>query len=132
MSYWKSSASRIFTWRTLVSALLAVVILKTGDARAAGSSQEENHAKATQDLVVTLSGLTAYSEFQEIRAALMKTEGMDKVVIDQEAPGFVMLKASYAGEAHGLIESLETYFPKKYTIKEKNLPNHQTEISITK
>jgi hypothetical protein len=131
MSYWKSNVSKTFTSWALAS---VCVFLLGGVVRvyAAGTSLEENHAKATQDLVVTLSGLTAYSEFQEIRAALTKTEGVDKIAVDQEAPGFVMLRVSYAGEARGLIDSLETFFPKKYAIQEKNLPNHQTEISITK
>ncbi|HSA60096.1 MAG TPA: hypothetical protein VLJ37_10480 [bacterium] len=85
----------------------------------------------TVDLAVTLSGITSFQDFQELRAGLLKSEGVSKVNLVSEAPGLITLNVTYAGEAVSLIDKLSSFFPKKYNMKEKRLPGGGTEVSVT-
>lgn len=127
---WRSKGSKIFGW-WLASLLLAVPTLF-----AQGQGEKEpgtlnDHLGATTRIAVTLSGIASYNDFLEIRTALAKTEGVDRVILETEAPGLITMTVRYAGEARGLIESLSTFFPKKYKITEKNLRSG-SELNITK
>lgn len=124
MWFWRSRGSKIFAW-WLASLLL------TAFAAFAQEGREENHLGATTRIGVTLAGITSYNDYLEIRTALAKTDGVDRVVLDTEAPGLITMTVRYAGEARGLIESLSTFFPKKYKITEKNLKTG-SELNITK
>ena len=62
---------------------------------------------------------------------MTKTDGVDTVAVETEAPGLVTLSVRYAGETKGLIDSLLGFFPKKYKIIEKNLKTG-SEINISK
>ncbi len=133
MWFWRSRGSRVFgLW--LVSAVLLMSLglsAKPEKKTEKSAKTEENHLGATTDLRVTLEGITTYNDFLEIRAALAKTDGVDKVMVDAEAPGLITLTVRYAGEARGLIESLTTFFPKKYRFTEKNLKTG-SEINVSK
>lgn len=85
----------------------------------------------TVDLAVTLVGVMSFQDFQELRAGLSKSEGVSKVVLVSEAPGLISFRVTYAGEAMSLIDKLSAFFPKKYIMKEKRLPQGGTEINIS-
>lgn len=123
---WRSKGSKIFGW-WLASLLLAAPTLS---AQGEGE-KEQDHLAATTRIAVTLSGIASYNDFLEIRTALAKTEGVDRVILETEAPGLITMTVRYAGEARGLIESLSTFFPQKYKITEKNLKSG-SELNITK
>ena len=89
-------------------------------------------AFADTPLSVTLTGITSYNDAQEIRAALTQSAEMKKVVIESEAPGLILLKADYPGDASLLINNLTTIFPQKYIISQKQLPNGSTEITFSR
>lgn len=91
---------------------------------------EENHTGITLDIAVTLAGITSFQDFQEVRAALLKSEGVSKVVLVSEAPGLISFQVTFAGEAMGLIDKLTAFFPKKYVMKEKRLPGGGSEVNI--
>lgn len=79
---------------------------------------------------MTLIGITSFRDFQEIKAALTQSEGMEKVSLETEAPGLITFSLRYAGEPGSLIEKLNAFFPKKYAIKEKHTRGG-TEITIS-
>ncbi len=123
---WRSKGSKIFGW------WLASLLLMTTTLFAQGEGEKEpDHLGATTRIAVTLSGIASYNDFLEIRTALAKTEGVDRVILETEAPGLITMTVRYAGEARGLIESLSTFFPQKYKITEKNL-KAGSELNITK
>ena len=124
---WKSNGSKTFAlWAA--SLLLAAASVPSALAQ---ESREENHIGATTRIGVTLAGITSYNDFLELRTALAKTDGVDKVILESEAPGLISLTVRYAGETRGLIESLSTFFPNKYKITEKNQKTG-SELSISK
>lgn len=86
---------------------------------------------ATVGLKVTLVGINSYPDFQAIRAALTQSEGVEKITLDTEAPGVVTFQVRYEGEPRSLIEKLEAFFPKKYSMVEKHLPSGFREITIS-
>jgi hypothetical protein len=98
---------------------------------AKAQNREETHTGVTIDLTVTLSGITSFQDFQEIRAGLLKSAGVSKVALVSEAPGLIAFRVTYAGEAVSLIDKLSAFFPKKYHMKEKRLPSGGTEVNIT-
>lgn len=87
---------------------------------------------ATLGLQVTLVGITAYGDFQEIRAALSQSEGVGKLSLETEAPGLVTFSIRYSGEPRSLIEKLHAFFPDKYTLQEKHLPSGAREITVSR
>lgn len=91
-----------------------------------------NEPVAMVGLKVTLVGITARGDFEEIRAALAQSEGVEKLALDTEAPGLITFRLKYAGEPAGLIEKLSAFFPKKYTMTEKHLPSGLREITISR
>jgi hypothetical protein len=93
--------------------------------------EEISHEGATLDITVALVGITAFQDSQEIRAGLLKTDGVQKVVVNSEAPGLITYRVTYAGEAMSLIDKLSNFFPKKYDMREKRL-SRGTEVDITK
>ena len=123
----KSSAAKVFV---LLLAVFLFCLPATGGLGA--QNPEETHTAVTVDIAVTLAGITAFSDFQELRAGLFKSEGISKVLLVSEAPGLISFKVTYAGEAVSLIEKLSAFFPKKYDIKEKRLPSGGTEVSISR
>jgi len=134
---WRSKESKLFGF-FLVSLVFFMPVLahtrpeKKAERKAEKTSgKEENHLGATTDIGVTLSGITTYNDFLEIRTALLKTDGVDRVILEAEAPGLISMTVRYAGEARGLIESLSTFFPKKYKFTEKTLKTG-SELNITK
>ncbi len=127
MSFWRLKGSITSRWfaASLVGFLLA------GPSAAAQAGLEESHGGVTIDLAVTLSGITSFQDFQELRAGLFKSEGVSKVALVSEAPGLITFNVTYAGEAVSLIDKLSAFFPKKYNMKEKRLPGGGTEVSIS-
>ena len=91
---------------------------------------QENHSEATISIKVILVGVTSYNDYLEIKTGILKSEGVDKVILDAEAPGLVSLTVKYAGEPNSLIEKLTAFFPKKYSMKEKRSSAGGTEITI--
>lgn len=87
-------------------------------------------SQASLVLRLTLQGIASYGNFREIRAALAKSEKMEKVSLVSEAPGLITFDLRYAGEPKGLIEELQVFFPKKYSMKEKNFRSGGAEIII--
>ena len=87
---------------------------------------------ATLSLQVTLVGITAYGDFQEIRAALSQSEGVEKLSIETEAPGLVTFSLRYSGEPKSLMEKLHAFFPEKYSFHEKHLPSGTREITVSR
>lgn len=93
---------------------------------------EETHIEASIGLRVTLLGITAYRDMQEIRAAVSQSEGVQKITLDSEAPGLITFFVRYAGEPGSLIDKLNVLFSKKYAIKLKNLSSGIAEINISR
>ena len=136
MFFWKSKGSTPLKWSVaagiwalllVASAALVPPFVLSAEAR----DSEITHSGVTIDLTVTLVGVTSFQDFQELRAGLLKSEGVEKVSLVSEAPGLVVFQVTYAGEAVSLIDKLSAFFPKKYAIKEKRLPKGGTEISIS-
>lgn len=142
---WKSNVSRTFAScaASLVLAAFAVMLAAerssgfardreptgaSGDVRRNPPLKEENHLGATVSIRVTLEGITSYNDYLELKTALLKSEGVDKLVIESEAPSLISLSVRYAGEPKSLIDKLNGYFSKKYRIKEKG----GGEISISR
>jgi hypothetical protein len=125
MSFWSLRGSKIF--KSLLASLALTPFFLGGQV----SAQEENHLGVTTEIAVTLSGITSYRDFIEIRTALAKTEGVDRVTLNQEAPGLIALSVRYEGETKSLVDSLVAVFPAKYRFKEKNLKTG-SELNITK
>jgi hypothetical protein len=88
--------------------------------------------RTTLEITVALVGITAYQDSLEIKTGLLKTEGVQKVSVDTEAPGFITYKVTYAGEAMSLIDKLSNFFPKKYDFREKRLPGGGTEVDVSR
>lgn len=109
-----------------------VFFLGLSGASAQPSKKEETQTPplATLVLRVTLIGITSYHDFKELKAALMQSEGMEKVTLETEAPGLVTFSLRYGGEPGSLIEQLHGFFPKRYSIKEKHTSGG-TEITIS-
>lgn len=124
-----------FLARVALCLLLAAPLTLQAAAKQAKPSKQdkevESHEGATLDIAVTLAGITAFQDFQEIRAGLLKSEGVSKVVLVAEAPGLISFKVTYAGEAMGLIDKMTEFFPKKYDMREKRLPGGGSEVSIS-
>ncbi len=130
MSFWRLRGSPLLGF--FVS-LLVLWILAAGEVAGARETQKgTDEVQPTVRLQVTLSGITSYNDFQEIRAALSQSEGVEKVSVDTEAPGLVTLNVKYAGEPRSLVDKLIVFFPTKYVIKEKDLPSGVREISISR
>lgn len=87
---------------------------------------------AFQAIQVTLTGINAFSDFQEIQSALSKMENVEKLTRESEAPGLLILSMKYFGDSKNLVEKLNTVFLKKYAITEKGLPSGGKEISLSK
>ena len=113
-----------------VVSLFLLVLSGTSLARPQEDVGQENHSEATINIKVTLIGVTSYNDYLEIKTGLLKSEGVDKVILDAEAPGLVSLTVKYAGEPNSLIEKLTAFFPKKYSMKEKRSSAGGTEITI--
>ncbi|HEX5038256.1 MAG TPA: hypothetical protein VFX30_13950 [bacterium] len=121
---------------SIISAFFAISLLAGlafGPAELAAAPKEEiSHEGATLDIIVALVGITAFQDSQEIRAGLLKTEGVQKVSVDTEAPGLITYRVTYAGEAMSLIDKLSNFFPKKYDFREKRLPGGGTEVDVSR
>jgi hypothetical protein len=131
---WRSSASTISRWLAVASFIgpLALAVSVEAAGRKPAPNLEQSHEGLTLDIAVTLVGITAFQDFQELRAGLLKSEGVSKVAIDSEAPGLISMKVTYAGEPMSLIDKLSNFFPKKYDIREKRLPGGGTEVSVSR
>ncbi len=104
------------------------LVEKKSDKRPGRSEmKEENHLGATVAISVTLEGITSYNDVLELKTGLLKSDGVDKVTLDTEAPGLITYTVRYAGEPKSLIEKLGGFFGKKYRIKEKG----GSEISVS-
>jgi hypothetical protein len=104
----------------------------SGDVRRNPPVGDFTQEGATLDIMVALVGITAFQDSQEIRAGLLKTEGVKKVAVDTEAPGFITYRVTYTGEAMSLIDKLSNFFPKKYDFREKRLPSGGTEVDVSR
>lgn len=127
MSSWRSSGSKISGF--CVASLILLFLIPDSFGRS-GEVGEESHGGATISIKVSLIGVTSYNDFLEIKTGLLKSEGVEKVTIDSEAPGVIGLSVRYAGEPKSLIEKLAAFFPTKYRMTEKRLPRGGTEINI--
>ena len=139
MSFSRSSGSIISAFCVLSLILVGEQSSGLARDREGGSDVRRNppireftQEGATLDISVTLVGITSFQDSQEIRAGLLKTEGVRKVVVDAEAPGLITYRVTYAGEAMGLIGKLSNFFPKKYDMREKRLPSGGTEVNISR
>ena len=84
-------------------------------------------------LKVTFVGITSYSDFQEVTAALTHAEGVERLSQESEAPGLIILSLQYgATDPQGLIDKLSALFPKKYKMTPKDLPSGVKEIEISR
>jgi hypothetical protein len=82
-------------------------------------------------LRVTLSGVTSYPDVKEIRQAISQSQGVDKVELESESPGFILYNVQYDGETTALVDKLSTFFSEKYKITQKKLPSGTTEINFS-
>ena len=131
MSSWRSKGSIISVFcaiNLLVGVVTSSVVLEA----APKNTEEISHEGVTLEISVALVGITAFQDSQEIRAGLLKTEGVQKVSVDTEAPGLITYRVVYAGEAMSLIDKLSNFFPKKYDFREKRLPAGGTEVNVTR
>jgi hypothetical protein len=92
---------------------------------------EQDHLEASIALRVVLINITSYHDMQEIRAALSQAESVTRITLDSEAPGLITYNVRYAGEPLGLIDKLNVFFSKKYTITQKNISSGTAEIDIS-
>ena len=129
---WRSNGSNHFKFLTVSLSLFFFLGLGgiSYSASKPDKSQETVPHVATLQVKVTLIGLTAYHDFQGLKAALLKSEGAEKVSLDSEAPGLISFKVEYAGEPGSLIDQLKAFFPEKYKITQKQLPSGMAEINI--
>ncbi len=105
-------------------------ISSVNSASKSAKSQETVPHVVTLRVKVTLVGLTVYRDFQEIKAALLKSQGSEKVSLDSEAPGLITFDVAYAGEPKSLADQIQAFFPQKYKITQKQLPSGMEEINI--
>lgn len=134
---WKWNGSRLLKRRSsrLVQKLLAVNFFILLGIQAGYvpkvSAVEDNHLGASLTLKLTLIGLSSYRDMQEIRAAILQSEGVQKMSLDSEAPGLITFVVKYAGEPVSLIEKLDLFFSKKYKITQKNSSSGISEVNIS-
>ena len=76
--------------------------------------------------------ITSYEDYKEVRALLTKTEGVQNVSLDSEAPGLISLNVTYAGNPTALYDALAASTNQKFSIKQKLLPSGTTELTFTK
>src|SRR3989338_4386364 len=128
MSSWRSKG--LNPSRFLAGSLIFFAALSTAGAEE--GKKGTSFPVALLGLQVTLAGVTSFQDFREIRAALSQSEGVEKLSLDSEAPGLVTFRVQYTGEPASLIEKLEAFFPKKYSMREKPLPSGYREITISR
>lgn len=130
MPYWRSrelNRSRFF------KCLLLVPLILMGQWTAAEPQEEKDPLPQAKLLLkVTLVGISSYHDFKEIKTALAQAEGVEKVALETEAPGVIGLRVRYAGEPRSLIDKLSTFFPGKYSFKEKGGGGGAVEMTISR
>ena len=81
---------------------------------------------------LVLIDLTSFPDIQEIRSALQKADGVEKVTPVEEAPGVITWEVQSDAELVSLVEKLTGIFGTKYTFRQKTLSNGTVEINVTK
>ena len=119
----------------ILPVFLVLAVLQTVFAAAASKNPESTPASegaATLKISLTLVGVTAYADYQEIRAALVQSTGVAQTDLVAEAPGLITLEVRYEGEPQGLADKLAGFFDKKYKIEVKDLFSGRREIVLSK
>lgn len=120
MPYWKSKGLSRFAFFVLVSATL--IFLTTPHPLVAQIAQAR----------VILLGVTSYEDYKDIRSLIAKTEGVQTVSLETEAPGVIGLKVSYIGDASTFYDALTVAADQKFFIRQKTLPSGLAELTFSK
>ena len=125
---WKLKEFKVLKY-FLVS--LAVCFMTLG--HVAFSTEKPPIAPPVFPLQVTLTGIISYSDYQEIRTALLKAEGGgEEITLDSEAPGLIIFKAPSSTNSQVLLKSLSNALALRYTVDQKHLSTGEDEITISK
>ncbi|MBI3541321.1 MAG: hypothetical protein HY073_04205 [Deltaproteobacteria bacterium] len=82
---------------------------------------------------VTVSKVTSYVDFQEIKAAVLKCEGVKEVSLDSEAPGLLTLQVNSSGDSQALVEKLTLLLDAtKFSLELKKLTSGTQELVVSR
>lgn len=92
----------------------------------------QEKAPSSGGLQVTVSKVMSYPDFQEIKEAISKCEGVKGVSLDSEAPGLVTLQVNSTEDPQSLVEKLALLLDAtKFSLELKKLTSGTQELVVS-